>query len=206
MRLLLPLLLVPALCAQAPVASLETPLSGAERTEALALLAQARAAFVKAQEGLSPAQRAWKASPDRWSVDQCAEHIAITEGLLAQGVVAKLLAGPRDPAKRADMKFLDAKLVPMLQDRSFKAKAPEALTPTARFKTPEATLAAFDQANDALAEALRTSQVDWRGRVSPHPLLGALDAYQWTLLSAGHVLRHVEQMEEVKKSPGFPGN
>lgn len=203
---LLPLLIAPALIAQAPMAPLETPLSAGERSEALAALGRARTAFVASLAGLSPAQRAWKPAPDRWSVDQCAEHITLTEGALADGLIAKLLAGPRNPAQRADIKLVDGKLLPMLEDRSHKAKAPETLTPTARFKTPEELLAAFDRSHNALMEALRTSQADWRGRVAPHPLLGALDAYQWTLLAAGHILRHVEQIEEVKKSPGFPAS
>ena len=41
-------------------------------------------------------------------------------------------------------------------------------------------------------------------RFEPHPFFGTLDLYQWVLLSAGHTARHTQQIEEVKRSPGFP--
>jgi hypothetical protein len=203
----LPLLLVPALLAQAPApaVSLETPLSAAERTQALDLLQDAQARFLKATEGLSPAQLAWKPAPDRWSVAECSEHITVVEGLLADGIVAKLLAAPRDPSKRAEIKFLDAQLITMLQDRSHKVQAPESIQPKARFATRQEMLAAFGKAHASLEEALRGSTADWRARTMPHPFFGTLDAYQWVLLAAGHTLRHVQQIDEVKGLPGFPG-
>jgi hypothetical protein len=202
--LLAALLFTPALAAQAVEAPPETPLSAAERTEALALLTKARTAFLDSTKGLTPTQRAWQPSPDRWSVDQCAEHIAVTEAMLVNLVTGTILPGPRHPEQRKDMKFLDEKLMPMLLDRSHKAKAPESITPKARFKAPGEAEAAYSKANAALEDAVRTSTVDWRARLAPHPFFGALDAYQWTLLSAGHALRHVEQIEEVKNSAGFP--
>ena len=198
------LLCVPALIVQAQVAPVETPLSGAERAEALAVLTQAKETFLKATEGLTPAQRAWQPGPDRWSVDQCAEHIAVTGALISDLITGKLLTGPRNPGDRAGIKVVDAKLVPMLLDRSHKAKAPEAIAPKARFKNPGEAEAAFCKSNAVLEDAVRNSPADWRGRVLVHPFFGPLDAYQWTLITAGHTLRHVEQIEEVKRSPGFP--
>lgn len=197
------LLFTPALMVQAQAVPMETPLSAAERAEALAVLGQARDAFLKSLEGLTPAQRAWQPATDRWSVDQCAEHIALTDALVAGLITGQILAGPRDPGQRAAMKFLDAKLVPMMLDRSHKAKAPEIIAPKATYKTGEAE-AAFAKSHAALEEAVKTSAADWRARVAPHPFFGVLDAYQWTLLAAGHTLRHVAQIEEVKASPGFP--
>jgi hypothetical protein len=37
-----------------------------------------------------------------------------------------------------------------------------------------------------------------------HRAAGLLDGYQWILLMAGHTERHVLQIEEVKRQPGFP--
>ena len=196
--------LAPALIVQAQVAPVETPLSGAERAEALAVLAQAKAAFLKATEGLTPAQRAWQPGPDRWSVDQCAEHIAVTGTLISELITGKLLPGPRTPGQRSEIHQLDGKLMPMILDRSHKAKAPDAIAPKARFKAEGEAQAAFCASHAVLEDAVRTSTADWRARIAPHPFFGALDAYQWTLLTAGHTLRHVEQIEEVKQSPGFP--
>jgi hypothetical protein len=202
--LLAALLFVPALAAQAVEAPPETPLSAAERTEALVLLAKARTAFLASTQDLTPAQRAWQPGPDRWSVDQCAEHIAVTEGMLVNLVTNTLLPGPRHPEQRKEMKFLDEKLMPMLLDRSHKVKAPEIIAPKARFKAPGEAEAAFSKAHATLEDAVRNSTADWRARLAPHPFFGTLDAYQWTIIAAGHALRHVEQIEEVKNSAGFP--
>jgi hypothetical protein len=203
---LLPILFAPALIAQAPMTTVETPLSGAERAQAGKVLGEAKAALLNALAGLSPAQRAWQPAPDRWSIDQCAEHIVVTEELLSEQIVSKLLAGPREPQKRAEIRFLDAELLSRLQDRGHKAQAPEILKPTHRFATPADLEAAFSAAHGKLEEAARTSQADWRGRVYSHPLLGTLDAYQWLILAAGHTLRHVQQIEEVKRTAGFPSH
>ncbi len=197
------LLMVPALWAQEPAAApAETSLSAGERRQALQLLGDARTA-VQAAMKLTAAQRAWKPAPDKWSVDECLEHITVTEELLS-GMVPKALGGPRNPASRADIKVVDAEVVGGVKDRSRKFNAPEMLVPTHRFKEVGALEAAFNKVHGSIEELVKTSAADWRGRVSPHPAFGALDTYQWVLLAAGHTLRHCAQIEEVKAAPGFP--
>ena len=39
---------------------------------------------------------------------------------------------------------------------------------------------------------------------APHVTLGVLDGYQWILFLAVHLERHVEQIQEIKVTPGFP--
>src|SRR2546430_4515720 len=52
-----------------------------ERDRAVAELEGSKKAFLDATKGLSPAQSNFKAAPDRWSVAECSEHIALAEGL-----------------------------------------------------------------------------------------------------------------------------
>jgi hypothetical protein len=204
MRILPWLLAVPALVAQAPAALPEAPLSAGERDQARRLLAESRQGFLKALEGLTPAQWAFKPSPERWSIRECAEHIVTAEELVQGQVVARVLAGPREPLRRAEVKVTDAFLIAALPDRSYKVQAPEMLLPKGRLATREAAVAAFEACRKALGEPLETSLLDWRTRFGPHPFFGTLDVYQWVLLDSGHTARHTLQIEEVKRSPGFP--
>ena len=50
----------------------------------------------------------------------------------------------------------------------------------------------------------RQTQDPLREHFFKHPVLGDLDAYQWILLISAHTERHVNQILEVKASPGFP--
>jgi hypothetical protein len=204
MRIFPLFLAVPALVAQAPAQLPEAPLSAAERDQAKRLLAESRQGFLKAIEGLTPAQWTFKPAPDRWSIQECAEHIVTVEQVVQGQVVAKALSGPREPLRRTEVKFTDAFLIAALPDRSHKVQAPEMVAPKGRLATQEAVVSAYDACRKALEGQMETSQADWRTRFAPHPFFGTLDLYQWTLLSAGHTARHTQQIEEVKRSPGFP--
>ena len=200
----LPWLLAPALVAQPPIVSPEAPLSAGEREQAVHLLAESRLGFLKAIEGLSVAQWTFKPAPDRWSIQECAEHIVSVEQLVQGQVIAKLLAGPPEPSRRAEVKYTDGFLITAMPDRSHKAQAPEMLVPKGRLATQEAVRTSFEACRKTLLDQVATSKIDWRTRFAPHPFFGTLDAYQWVLLSTGHTLRHTLQIEEVKRSPGYP--
>ncbi len=204
MRILPLLLTVPALMAQAPTPLPEAPLSLGERSQAKQLLAESRQAFLKAIEGLTPAQWSFKPAPDRWSIQECAEHIATVEQIVESQVIVKGLAGPQEPRRRAEVKVTDGFILAALPDRTHKAQAPEIVAPKGRLATREAVLTAFEACRKPLETQVDTSQADWRGRFGPHPLFGTLDLYQWVLLTAGHTSRHVAQIEEVKRAAGYP--
>jgi len=204
MRILPWFLAVPALVAQAPVAPPEAPMSQGERDQINRLLSESRQGFLKAIEGLTPAQWTFKSAPDRWSIQECAEHIVNVEQVVENQVIAKALTGPREPLRRAEVKFTDGFLIAALPDRSHKAQAPEIVAPKGRLATREAVLAAFGANRKALEGQVEESPLDWRTRFGNHPFFGALDLYQWVLLASGHTARHTLQIEEVKRSPGYP--
>lgn len=197
-----PALIAPCLLAQSP----ETPLTAVEKAAALKELDAARAALMKATNGLSPAQWAFKPSPERWSIAECAEHLTLVEGIIRGEVIAKGLQAPIDGTKRGAAKPADEFLLKALADRSHKVKAPDFIQPTGRWKTGDDILAAYEAMHGGLVDELKGSAQDWRSRYAPHPLLGQLDLYQWVLLAAAHSLRHVQQIEEVKQAPGYPKN
>jgi hypothetical protein len=193
-----------ALVAQAPVALPEAPLSLGEREQARRLLTESHQGFLKSIEGLTPAQWAFKPAPDRWSIQECAEHIVTVEQVVQGMVISKALAGPREPLRRSEVKLTDGFILAALPDRSQKAQAPEMVAPKGRLVTQAAVLAAYETCRKPLEAEVASSSLDWRTRFGPHPLFGTLDLYQWVLMSAGHTARHTQQIEEVKRSPGYP--
>ena len=89
MRILPWFLAVSILVAQTPAALPEAPLSQGERDQVNRLLAESSQGFLKAIEGLTPAQWTFKSAPDRWSIQECAEHIVTVEQVVENQVIAK---------------------------------------------------------------------------------------------------------------------
>jgi hypothetical protein len=166
-------------------------------------LDQSSSEFRSSVKGLTPEQWNYKPSAEAWSIAECAEHTALTEALPRGMAANKVLQSPAVKEQAANPKEMDEKLLKMITDRSFKAKAPEALTPTRQFATPEAVLQKFEESRNKTV-ALAGSRGDLREHAAPHPVLKELDAYQWLLYLSGHTMRHTAQIREVKASPGFP--
>ena len=178
------------------------PLTRQERDSLVQHLEQTRQAFLQSISGLSDAQWTFKAGPDRWSIAEVAEHIAISETTIFQLVTDKMLTGPAIPPNPTPVS--DEKLLASLLDRSTKFQAPEMLKPTNRWATREALTKDFLAARDKTITYVKTTTDDLHGHGGPHPVFKMLDGYQWVLLISGHSARHTAQIEEVKASPGYP--
>ncbi|MGD0417719.1 MAG: DinB family protein [Terriglobales bacterium] len=182
----------------------QTTLTAGEREVALKSLEATRDAFLQSIAGLSEKQWRFKPGPDRWSVAEVSEHIAVSESALFSMVRDKIMTSPADPSKRAEVAGKDEIVLQRVPDRSHKAQAPEFLKPTNRWATREETTKAFEDSRKATMNYIRTTNDDLRDHFGPHPLLGPLDAYQWILLISAHSERHTKQIEEVKADPNFP--
>ena len=178
------------------------PLTRQERDSLVQHLEQTRQAFLQSISGLSDAQWTFKAGPDRWSIAEVAEHVAISETTIFQLVTDKMLKGPAIPPNPTPLS--DGKLLVSLLDRSTKFQAPEMLKPTNRWATREALTKDFLAARDKTIMYVKTTTDDLHGHGGPHPVFKMLDGYQWVLLISGHSARHTAQIEEVKASPGYP--
>lgn len=178
-------------------------LPAAERQALTDHLAKSSREFLASVEGLTPEQWNYKAGPDRWSIANCAEHIAASEDFIRGMIESNVLTAEPTPDKIAARKPLDEKVLHMITDRSFKAQAPEPLQPTSRFGSPQAAVDQFKESR-AKTAALAASRDDLRERAGEHPAFKELDAYQWLLFLSGHTLRHTAQIQEVKASAGYP--
>jgi hypothetical protein len=193
-----------AAIAQTAATPAPTPLTPEEREVALKSLQATRDAFLKSIAGLSEKQWKFKPAPDRWSVAEVSEHIAVSESTIFGLVQTKFMTSPATPEKRTEVAGKDEIVLTKVPDRSRKAQAPEFLKPTNRWATREEVTKAFEDSRQATMDYVRTTNDDLRDHFGPHPMLGTLDAYQWILLISAHSERHTKQIEEVKADPNFP--
>lgn len=185
-----------------PQEAAQEQLSQKDRTAAVKYLEETRAKFLASIDGLSDAQWTFKAAPDRWSIAEVAEHIAVSETTILQLVTDRILKSPKAPA--GEVRPADAKVIEVITDRSAKAQAPEFLRPTNRWSTREALTNDFEAARKRTIEYIKTTQDDLRGHSMAHPAMKTIDGYQWVLLLAAHSARHTAQIEEVKAAAGYP--
>jgi DinB family protein len=183
-------------------------LSKADRDKGVAELEGSRQMFLDATKGLSQAQWNFKAGPDRWSIAECAEHIALSEDFIFGLVTARIVKGPATPEKRDAVKGKDEGIIAMMQDRSHKATAPEPIDPKKNPIPAEDSVKQFLASRARTIDYIKTTPDDLRDHFADHPVpaIGTLDGYQWIMLISGHSRRHTLQILEVKADPNFPKN
>ena len=179
--------------------STAAPLTKGERERAMSELHASRKMLIDAVSGLSEKQLNWKAGPDRWSIAEVAEHLAVTETFLF-GFYKQIAAGPADASAKAELK--DEEFLKSIRSRETKIKAPEQITPKKTFANTAAALTAFKERRDNTISYVETTEdQDLRQKIVPN---SKMDAYQMFLMLAAHAERHVAQIAEVKASPGYP--
>ncbi|SFW36280.1 DinB superfamily protein [Sinomicrobium oceani] len=154
-------------------------------------------------KGLSKDQLGYQPKPESWSINQCLEHIILTEAFLFENI-KKLMEAPANPERREEIKITDEDLIKTMTDRSYKAKAPEPIQPASTYTDTKTALKDFEKQRKEILKFIKDTPIEeLRNHVADSPM-GPIDAYQYTLLIAAHGARHTLQIEEVKESPGFP--
>lgn len=177
-------------------------LTDEERKMAIKELAKTQERLTSTVEGLTDAQLNFKATPESWSVAECAEHLAISEGMIG-GMFQGAIKEPADPTKRDSVKFADADLIKMISTRDQKVKTGEAFEPSGKFGSHTETVKAFVDKRKEHIEYLKTTEDDLRNHYGQLPF-GTIDGLQILLFMSGHTERHVQQMEEVMAHADFP--
>jgi hypothetical protein len=196
-------LVTAALVLLAPVAPIAQEISTQERDQVVKYLTSTRDQVVSESEQLTDAQWNFKTAPDRWSVGEVVEHLALAESFLFD-MQQKTVSGPEAPAdRRAATKGKDETIMKVIPDRTQKAQAPEPLQPGTRLGSRAEVLAAFKERRAKTIAYASMTKDNLRSRVSDSPL-GPVDAYQWLLFAAAHSDRHLAQLREVKADPKFP--
>ncbi len=145
----------------------------------------------------------YKPSPERWSVGEVTEHIALAEALLF-GAVQKALEAPVNPDWETKTKGKTEFLEKVMVDRSRKAAAPESIVPSGKTRTE-----VMKMLKDGRAKTLKfaeETQIPLKEHTLDHPfpVFSTLNAYQWLIYIPLHNLRHNQQIAEVKASEGYP--
>jgi hypothetical protein len=178
--------------------------SSNERDAALKQFQTTRDNFLKSIARLSQKQWTFKSAPDRWSVAEVAEHIAVSESTLFGLVQQRIMQSAAAPEKREQVKGKDQMILKRMPDRSHKAQAPEFLRPTGRWASEADLTKAFEDSPKTTMDYIRNTNDGLRDHFFDHPVLGTLDGYQWLLLISAHSARHTAQIKEVKADPNFP--
>ncbi len=185
-------------------AATSSTLTKEERDRAIDYLKETQKAFLAATEGLSDAQWKFKAGPDRWSIAEVAEHIAVTEDTIWKLVSEKVMKSPATPEKAAEAKGKDEIILTRVPDRSRKAQAPEQLKPTGRWATRADLVKEFEGTRSKEIAYISDTKEDLRNHFEEHPALKTMDAYQWLIFNGAHCKRHTAQILEVKADPNYP--
>jgi hypothetical protein len=180
-----------------------TSLTSKERKFAANHLKETKNDFLKSVKDLSKTQLDFKTAPDKWSVKECAYHIAIAEKNLWETLDAAMKQ-PANPEKRAEIKMTDDQIIKLLEDRSRKFKTTEKFEPqNTPFKTVDEALESFKILRNDHIKYMKNTTEDLRNHVAQLPV-GWIDCYQICLFVSAHSNRHSQQIEEVKTDPNFP--
>lgn len=194
--------------APAAVSPFDGPLTEVDRDRVESELQASRTLFLDAIAGLSPAQWTFKPGPTRWSIAEVAEHVVKAEGFIGAVVRESVATTPADTTTAAQRQpenpKLDDEALAAIRDRSKKAEAPAPIVPTGIYQTPQQAAEAFEIASASTIEYVRTTHADLRAHFSSQITGSPLDGVQLLLTLSGHTERHVAQIEEVKRSPGYP--
>lgn len=168
-------------------------MEAAEKREMLELLERGRVELLQAVEGVSEETAALPQSPERWSILQCVEHVAVTEAyLLGQIDSAQSVGSPvRNENRESAIRARGA-------NRTRKVSAPEGAEPRGRFPSLGAALQHFQTTRGQTIQFVDGCSEDLRSRVTTHPILGTVNCYETLLMMAAHPARHAQQIAEIR--------
>jgi uncharacterized damage-inducible protein DinB len=169
-----------------------------DRNQILQLLAESREALCAAAANVSEEKARIRPAPDRWSVLDCVEHVAITEHFMLTTISTKLT-----PAPPSGDRAREELLLRELTNRTRKISAPDRARPTGRFPTLAAAIEQFNQSRARSIDFVEHCDKDLRAHTAPHPLFGPITCQEYLIILALHPARHAVQIREVRGELGF---
>ena len=169
--------------------------------ELLSYLDVRRKALREAVDAVPDARRNERPAPDRWSVADVLEHLALVEARFKTMLADRLAEAKASglAAERETSPITGSYDVTPLLDRSDKHQAPDVVAPTGidwqtawtRLEDARRSFTGVFHAGDGLALG---------DVIHKHPRLGSLNLYQWGVWLGGHEARHTEQVHEIAAS------
>jgi cysteine synthase A len=181
-------------------------------TEELLLhLDRTRAALREAVDSIPAVHRERRPSPDRWSVAEVLEHLAIVErriaGRLADGLnkansdKASASHGENPGAAASSGPVVDPAQLARFADRRQRFKTSEASEPKSGITAGEAWTALDAVRADVIRLVRESDAFPLADPIAPHPVFGPWTFRQWVVFAGGHDARHADQIREMR--PAF---
>ena len=149
--------------------------------------------------GLSPAQLNYRSAPDRWTIAEVVQHLAIAEPNYWKILEDSL----KQPPRKLDKQATDADVLWYGIDRTRHEKTSPDENPKDQNIDVAQALKTFLAMHSRLLALARTTNEDLRAHAVPE---WGVDAYQCLLEISTHEQRHILQIREVKAGSGFPKN
>jgi hypothetical protein len=165
-------------------------------------LTRSRDELINETKGLSKEQWSFKESPDRWSINQIVEHIAIWELLMTHDVSRTLSGGPK-PELAAKPKADSTYLNFIMEDKqhiSTEYTKPFTYTVPQGLSDLSANLGwVLKMRNESIGYVSSTND-DLRMYFA----VNGSNLHQRYITIFGHMDRHLRQLKKVKQHPNYP--
>jgi hypothetical protein len=166
-------------------------------------LARTRDSVTKETQNLSKAQWNFKESPDRWSINQIVEHLAIWELLLQREISQALLSGPRAELNKEGR--TDSAVIAFLMEEK-----PHIATEYTKPFTFTVPMGSNDGKNNlAWFLKMRNEGIDYVDSTMADLRVyflrpGRGNVHQVFITIFAHTDRHLRQIRRVKSDANFP--
>jgi hypothetical protein len=175
------------------------PMSQKDREHLVAHLEMTQSWLMSEVASLSSAQFNFRPAPDRWTIAEVVQHLAI-----AEPNYWKLLNDAlKQPPKKLPKQASDADVLWYGIDRTRHEKTSADENPKGQEINTDQALKAFLAMHAKLLEMARSTTEDLRSHAVPE---WGVDAYQCLLEISTHEQRHILQIREIKATAGFPKN
>ena len=163
-------------------------------------------ALLAAVSGLSQTQSDWRPAPDRWSIGEVLDHLALSNRLFAR-VIAALVARCRSEGLSATPG--GRRVWPRLRVVADAAASGPVANPARTTPAASRPIAELIAALTAAHAAIATQIKDLAGLVLAaarvrHPLGFDLNLFQWVDAAGAHERRHLGQIATIAACPDFP--
>ena len=170
-------------------------MSAARIHEILEALESSRSALAATLQGVSEAQAIEKPEEGRWSVRDCAEHLALVE----ERFIHRLETALRADAPQVDLDK-EASLATKMANRTERRQAPDPVQPTGRFATLAEAYERFHASRTRMMQFAEQNAGELSVLQVQHPAFGLLSGAEQVLLTAFHTRRHTDQIREVLRA------
>lgn len=164
----------------------------AEKAFLLGRLLASRDTFTASLAQVSEAQARFKPSPDRWSIADIAEHVAVAE----HGMY-RLITSHFEPLDQPRLGRENEILERLGVDRTNPLEAPERVRPKGRYASLSDAVQQFASNRDRTIAFVRDCQDDLRARLVNHSV-GQITGQECLALMIVHPLRHLDQIRELQ--------